>query len=423
MSFDEIKDGKGANRKRLTGLKPAMPKKRPLLEGIRVLDLSRVLAGPYCTMMLGDLGADVIKVEAPGRGDDTRHWGPPFAKGGESAYFLCANRNKRSMTLNLKSDRGLSILKSLIQQSDILVENFRVGTLERWGLSYEELQRLRPGLIYCTITGYGYTGPYRDKPGYDFVIQALGGVMSITGDALGEPTKVGVAIADITAGLFAGNAILASLYARQRTGEGQRIDISLLDSEVAWLANVASNYLISGERPQRYGNAHPNIVPYQTFPASDGYFALAVGNDLQWKKFCETLGHPSWAEDERFAHNAARVENREALLDLLNDLFATGDVATWLAQLDAIGIPCAPINTIDRVFEDPQVLARGMKLNVPHPTAGSVPLVGSPLKIPSAPVEFRLPPPLLGEHTADILQELCGYDLEVIEELRSKNVL
>jgi formyl-CoA transferase len=374
-------------------------------------------------MMLGDLGADVIKVEVPERGDDTRHWGPPFTKGGESAYYLCVNRNKRSMTLNLKSDRGLSILKELIQRSDILVENFRVGTLKSWGVGYEELQRLRPGLIYCTITGYGYTGPDRDKPGYDFVIQAQGGVMSITGPPAGKPYKVGVAIADITAGLFACNAILASLYSRQQTGEGQRIDISLLDSQVAWLANVASNFLISGEKPRRYGNAHPNIVPYQTFKARDDYFALGVGNDLQWKKLCAILGENAWVEDERFATNAARVENRDLLIDLLGNLFSKHDAAHWISQFEASGIPSSPINTIDRVFENPQVLSREMKLNVTHPTAGSVPLVGSPLKIPTAPVELRLSPPLLGEHTVEILKELLGYNQEGVEELRNQNVI
>ena len=396
---------------------------RPLLEGIRVLDLSRVLAGPYCTMMLGDLGADVIKVEVPERGDDTRLWGPPFAKGGESAYYLCVNRNKRSMTLNLKSERGLSILKELIQQSDILVENFRVGTLEGWGLNYEELQRLHPGLIYCTITGYGYTGPYREKPGYDFVIQAQGGVMSITGPTDGEPYKVGVAIADITAGLYACNAILASLYAREQTGEGQRIDISLLDSQVAWLANVASNYLISGENPSRYGNAHPNIVPYQTFKARNGYFALGVGNDLQWKRLCAILEQNAWVEDERFATNAGRVENRDTLIDLLKNQFRKHDVAYWLLQLEASGIPAAPINTIDRVFADPQVISRQMKVNVPHPTIGLLPLVGSPLVIPTSPVDYRLPPPLLGEHTDEILKELLDYAQEDVMQLRNINVV
>lgn len=400
-----------------------MPSNRPLLKGVRVLDLSRVLAGPYCTMMLGDLGADVIKVEVPGRGDDTRHWGPPFAKGGESAYYLCVNRNKRSMTLNLKSEQGLSILKDLIKQSDILVENFRVGTLEGWGLSYAELQRLHPGLIYCTITGYGYTGPYRDKPGYDFVIQAQGGVMSITGPAEGEPYKVGVAIADITAGLFACNAILASLYAHGQSGAGQRIDISLLDSQVAWMANVASNFLVSGQKPRRYGNAHPNIVPYQVFKARDDYFALAVGNDFQWKKLVEILGQDDWAEDERFATNSARVENRDILIPLLEDQFIRHDVAYWLSSIEASGISISVINSMDRVFEDPQVVARQMKVNMHYPTADSIPMVASPLVIPTSPVDYRLPPPLLGEHTEDILKEILGFDQVYVEELRELAVI
>jgi formyl-CoA transferase len=374
-------------------------------------------------MILGDLGADVIKVEAPGRGDDTRHWGPPFDEGGESAYYLSVNRNKRSITLNLKTKQGLSILKELIKQSDILVENFRVGTLKEWGLSYEALQRLRPGLIYCTITGYGYTGPYREKPGYDFVIQAQGGVMSITGPAKGEPYKVGVAIVDISAGLYACNAILASLFAREQTGEGQRIDISLLDSQIAWLANVASNYLVSGKSPQRYGNAHPNIVPYQTFKARDGYFALGVGNDLQWKKLCEILGQSAWAKDPRFATNANRVENRDELIARLENLFKRHDIVHWFSKIEASGIPVAPINTIDHVFEDPQVLAREMKLNLPHPTAGTVPLVGSPLKIPTTPVDYRLPPPLLGEHNKEILEELLGLNAEEVEELRNMDAM
>ena len=399
------------------------PTNRSLLDGIRVLDLSRVLAGPYCTMMLGDLGADVIKVEVPGRGDDTRHWGPPFAEGGESAYYLCVNRNKRSMTLNLKSDQGLSILKELIKQSDILVENFRTDTLEGWGLSYDALQDLRPGLIYCTITGYGYTGPYRDRPGYDFVIQAQGGVMSITGPSDGEPYKVGVAIADITAGLYACNAILASLYARERTGEGQRIDISLLDSQVAWLANRASNYLVSGKKPLRYGNAHPNIVPYQTFKAQDGYFALGVGNDRQWKWLCEILERSDWADDPRFQTNADRVENREVLTDLLEAIFLERDMAYWLSKIEEKGIPAAAINTIDQVFDDPQVIAREMLHRMSHPTAGPVSLVGSPIKVPTSPVEYRLPPPLLGEHTEEVLWELLGYDWEVMEELKKSGVV
>ncbi|HEX9090352.1 MAG TPA: CoA transferase, partial [Anaerolineales bacterium] len=313
---------------------------KALLEGVRVLDLSRVLAGPYCTMMLGDLGADIIKIEAPGSGDDTRQWGPPFAPGGESAYFLCVNRNKRSMTLNLKSEQGIRILKELIQRSDILVENFRVGTLEKWGLDYDSLQLIKPGLIYCSITGYGYTGPSRNLPGYDFIIQAQGGVMSITGPEQGQPYKVGVAIADITAGLFACNAILAGLFANQRTGAGQRIDISLLDAQLAWLANVGSNYLISGEKPRRYGNAHPNIVPYQTFKAKDGYFALAVGNDGQWRQFCDGAGVTEWAEDERFKNNAKRVKNRKMLIPMLDELFGQATIGHWLSISEAAGVPC-----------------------------------------------------------------------------------
>lgn len=396
---------------------------RPLLDGVRVLDLSRVLAGPYCTMILGDLGADIIKIEAPGSGDDTRHWGPPFAPGGESAYFLCINRNKRSMTLNLKSEKGLQILKLLIQRSDILVENYRVDTLEKWGLDYDELQELHPGLIYCTITGYGYTGPYRHLPGYDFIVQAQGGVMSITGPEDGEPYKVGVAIADITAGLFACNAILAALFEHQRSGKGQRIDISLLDTQIAWLANVGSNYLISGEPPTRYGNAHPNIVPYQTFKALDGYFALAIGNDGQWRQFCEKVGKQRWAQDDRFQTNASRVSNRKDLIPLLEDLFAQAEISHWLGLLEEIGVPCGPINSIDKVLADPQVQAREMVIEVPHSTAGSVKLVASPLKIPTSPPSVRLPPPMLGEHTGQILQELLGLDEQSIRDLRRAQVI
>lgn len=396
---------------------------QPLLRGVRVLDLSRVLAGPYCTMMLGDLGADIIKIEAPGLGDDTRHWGPPFAPGGESAYFLCVNRNKRSMTLNLKSDQGLKILHGLIKQSDILVENFRLGTMQHWGLDYHKLQNLRPGLIYCTITGYGYTGPNRHLAGYDFIIQAQGGLMSITGPEAGEPYKVGVAIADITAGLFASNAILAALYEHQRSGRGQRIDISLLDSQIAWLANVGSNYLISNEKPIRYGNAHPNIVPYQTFKARDGYFALGIGNDNQWRQFCEKTGKKEWSDDLRFSTNSSRVENRKVLIPLLEELFSQSDIPHWLSILEASGIPCGPINSVDQALQDPQVQAREMVIDVPHPSAGTFRMVASPLKIPTAPTEVRLPPPMLGEHTEQILRELLGYDKMTIQDLREAQVI
>lgn len=395
----------------------------PLLEGVRVLDLSRVLAGPYCTMILGDLGADIIKVEAPISGDDTRHWGPPFTPGGQSAYFLCVNRNKRSLTLNLKSEQGQHILKELVQRCDILIENFRVDTLEKWGLSYDVLQGIRPGLIYCTITGYGYTGPYKYLPGYDFIIQAQGGVMSITGPDDGEPYKVGVAIADITAGLFACNAILAALFEHQRSGRGQRIDISLLDSQVAWLANVGSNYLISGEKPKRFGNAHPNIVPYQTFEARDGYFALGIGNDKQWRQFCEHVDKNAWAQDQRFQTNAGRVENRASLIPLLDELFVQAEVKHWLTILNAIGVPCGPINSIDQVMDDPQVRAREMVVDVAHDSAGSVRMVASPLKIPTSPAVVRLPPPMLGEHSGQILKELLGYNETMVQSLRDAQVI
>jgi formyl-CoA transferase len=401
----------------MTDVKPA------LLRGIRVLDLSRVLAGPYCTMMLGDLGADILKIEAPGSGDDTRHWGPPFAPGGESAYFLCVNRNKRSITLNLKSRQGLAILRELIKKSDILVENFRVGTMQRWGLAYETLQEIHPGLIYCTITGYGYTGPRQHLAGYDFIIQAQGGLMSITGPEMGEPYKVGVAVADINAGLFACTAILAALLENQRSGKGQRIDISLFDSQLAWLANVGSNYLISNEKPSRYGNAHPNIVPYQTFKARDGYFAVGIGNDSQWRQFCEKAGKTEWAVDDRFSTNSGRVKHRKDLIPLLDDLFSHSEIAHWLTILEAIGIPCGPINTVDQALQDPQVQAREMVISIPHPSAGTVRMVASPLKIPTAPTEVRFPPPRLGEHTEQVLCDLLGYDQQAVQRLRDAQVI
>jgi crotonobetainyl-CoA:carnitine CoA-transferase CaiB-like acyl-CoA transferase len=395
---------------------------KPLLDGVRVIDLSRVLAAPYCTMMLGDLGADVIKIEAPGRGDDTRGWGPPFTESGESAYFLSANRNKRSVTLNLKSEKGIGILRQLIQSADVLVDNFRVGTLARFGLGDDELESIRPGLIYCTVTGYGYTGPYKDRPGYDFIVQALGGLMSVTGPTDGEPTRTGIAIADLAAGTFACNAILAALFARERTGEGQRIDISLLDSMVALMSYVASNYLVSGELPARYGNGHPNIVPYQAFEASDGYFAFAAGNDRQWAKFCQAVDKPEWASDPEFATNAARVEHRERVAEMLGNLFATRDTAAWLEVCQEIAIPAAPINNLRQVFEDPQVLTRGLRTDAEHPADGTVPLVGSPLRMIGAPPEVRLAPPTLGQHTAEVLGDL-GYSQSEIAEMQAAGVV
>lgn len=392
------------------------------LDGIRVLDLTRVLAGPYCSMMLGDLGADVIKVEAPGRGDDTRAWGPPFTDNGESAYFLSANRNKRSITLNLKTTGGLEVLKRLVAESDVLVENFKTGTIAGWGLDETALQDLRPDLIYCTITGYGYSGPYSDRPGYDFMVQALGGFMSVTGPANGKPYRAGVAIADLSAGIFACNAILAALFKRERTGSGSRIDLSLLDSQVAIMSYVASNFLVSGVRPGRYGNGHPNIVPYQEFRAKDGHFAFAAGNDRQWAIFCQAIGKDDWVEDKRFATNEARVRNRELVSQHLADLFADRNVSEWLELCLEIGIPAAPINSIDQVFEDPQVRSRGLRIEADHPETGAIPMVASPLRFGARPLPARIPPPRLGEHTREVLSEI-GYSSDELSALRESGAI
>ncbi|MGA9190953.1 MAG: CoA transferase [Anaerolineales bacterium] len=394
-----------------------------LLKGVKVIDLTRVLAGPFCTMMLGDLGADVIKIEVPGRGDDTRAWGPPFTDSGESAYFLSANRNKRSLTLNLKSPEGLNILKQLIAQADVLVDNFRVGTLERWGLDFDTLQALRPGLIYCTLTGYGSDGPYKDRPGYDFMVQAMGGFMSVTGPVDGPPTRSGIAIADLSAGMFACNAILASLFDHQRTGRGHRIDMALLDSMVALMSYVASNHLVSGEPAGRYGNGHPNIVPYQEFKAKDRHFAFAAGNDSQWQAFCQAIDRPEWATDERYATNKARVQNRAEVSQMLGAVFAEREAEAWMALCEEIGIPSAPINDISRVFEDPQVQARGMKGQVDHPVDGPIPMVASPLRVLTAPPSIQRPPPTLGQHTDEILREALGYSDEEIDALRKDDVI
>ncbi len=373
------------------------------LNGIRVLDLSRVLAGPYCTMVLGDLGADVIKVEPP-EGDETRGWGPPFAEG-ESAYYLCVNRNKRGIVINLKTDEGKKILHDLALQSDVLVENFRPGTLAKFGLDFETLHELNPKLIYCSITGFGQTGSMKDKPGYDFMIQALGGLMSITGEPEGEPMKTGVAVVDLFAGQNAIIAILAALQARTLTGRGQHLDISLFDSQLGWLANVASNYLISGKLPKRHGNAHPNIVPYQSFQASDGWFAIAVGNDKQFDALCKVIGKLELANDPRFAKNSARVENRAEIIPLLASIFKTASVSEWLNKLDEAEIPCGPIQNFEQVFSMPTVKEREMLVKMNHPTIGELPLIGSPLKMSDTPVEYRLPPPLMGEHTEEVLRE------------------
>lgn len=394
-----------------------------LLENICVIDLTRVLAGPYCTMMLGDLGADIIKIEVPGRGDDTRHWGPPFTKGGESAYYLSANRNKRSMTLNLKSEEGLEILKKLIAKGDVLVDNFKTGTLSRWGLDYETLQEIRPGLIYCTVTGYGYTGPYSSRPGYDLIVQATGGFMSITGPENGDPSRAGVAIADISTGMFAANAILAALYSREQTGKGQRIDMSLLDSQVALLSYAATNYFVSGSITNRLGNAHPNIVPYQSFKARDMHFVLAVGNDKQWEIFCKSINKPEWIDDEKYSTNALRVNNRKQLIDQLSKLFATQNAEYWLEIFDKVGLPSGPINELDKVFENEQIKSREMQIELPHSIDNKVTLLNSPIKIPTSPTKTHKAPPTLGEHTEEILKEKIGLDQDTVARLRDEGIL
>jgi formyl-CoA transferase len=396
---------------------------KTLLNNIRILDLSRVLAGPYCTMMLGDLGAEVIKIEALNHGDDTRHWGPPFSQDGDSAYYLSVNRNKKSITLNLKTVPGRKILQKLISKSDVVIENFKVGTMEKWDFGYENLQKIRPGLIYCTITGFGYSGPYKDLPGYDFIIQALGGLMSITGPPDGPPSKVGVAVIDIFAGLFASNAILAALLSRASDGKGHRIDISLLDCGVAILANQASNYLVSGIPPVRQGNAHPNIVPYEIFQAKDGYFAMGIGNNRQWETFCKMFEHPEWSTDCRFKTNKDRVKNRAILVEMLNRKFSTSNLEEWLNALSMAGIPAAPINRLDQVFANPQVIARQMRITLTDDRGNTIPQVGSPLKIPTAPPQYRLPPPKLGASTEELLHQLAGLSPTEIQQLREQKII
>ncbi len=392
------------------------------LSDIRVLDLSRILAGPYATMLLADLGAEVIKVEQPDVGDGTRHWGPPWV-GPFSAYFLSVNRNKRSITVDLKTDEGREIIRSLVAKSDVLVENFKVGTMKRLGLDYETLSELNPDLIYCSITGYGQDGPYRDRPGYDFMIQAHGGIMSITGPEGGPPYKVGVAIVDVTAGLFAVNAILAALHYRERTGQGQYIDIALLDAQVAWLVNVAQNYFATGLPPKRYGNAHPNIVPYETFETADGFLALAVGADNQFQRLCHVIQRPDLWEDERYRTNAGRVTHRDELIPELQRVFKTRTTEAWMQALVEANIPASPINDIPTVFSDPQVLHRRMAQTIHHPEAGDLTLLGPVPKLSLTPAEIRTPPPLLGEDTETILKDLLGFDDKTLADLRTKKII
>jgi crotonobetainyl-CoA:carnitine CoA-transferase CaiB-like acyl-CoA transferase len=400
------------------------------LAGIRVLDLTRILAGPTCTQLLGDLGADVIKIERPGAGDDTRKWGPPYVQGpdgptAESAYYLCANRNKRSVAVDVASEAGQALVRKLLTKCDVLVENFKVGDLARYGLDWEQLRHEYPWLVYCSITGFGQTGPYAPRAGYDYLAQGLGGIMSLTGAPDGPPMKVGVGIADLMCGMYATVAILAALRHRDATGKGQHIDAALLDTQVAWLANEATNFLLSGQVPRRQGTEHPNIVPYQTFATADGYVILAVGNDSQFQKWCRFAGAPELAADPRFATNSLRVEHRRALYALMPDHMRRKTTAAWVEGLAGIGVPCGPVNTLDQVFADPQVQARGMRIDLPHAgaAAGSVPLVANPLKMSLTPPAYRHSPPILGQHTDEVLGELLGLGEAERAELRAAGTI
>jgi len=392
------------------------------LEGLRVLDLTRILAGPLCAQILGDMGADVIKVEPPGTGDDTRSWGPPFT-GGESAYFVGINRNKRSVTLNMATKAGQEILAQLIRRSDVLVENFKLGTLEKWGFGNEWLEQNAPQLIRCSITGYGSSGPDAGLPGYDFILQAESGLMSICGEAEGAPTKYGVAIVDVVTGLYACNSVLGALAARNRTGRGQHVEVCLYDSGIAMLINVASNFLVSGKDARRFGNGHPTIVPYTTYPTADGTIAVAVGNDGQFARFAETVGHPEWARDPRFAKNPDRVNNREAIDSAIADALKTDRTGSWIAKLRAVGVPCGPINTVAEALSDPHTLARDMVRTVKHATAGELKLVGIPFEMNATPATIRRPPPLLSEHTDEVLGGELGLSAERLAQLRAAKVI
>src|SRR6185295_6880251 len=402
------------------------------LAHLTVVDLSRVLAGPWCTQLLADLGAEVIKIEKPGGGDDTRRWGPPFLEDvngrdtAEAAYYLGCNRGKQSVAVDFTSTEGRRIVQDLCRQADIVVENFKVGALARYGLDYPAVAAINPRLVYCSITGFGQTGPYADRAGYDYAIQGIGGLMSVTGerDDLpgGGPQKVGVAVADLFTGMYATVAILAALRHRDATGQGQAIDMALLDTQVAMLANLGANYLVTGVAPKRAGNAHQNIVPYQVFEVADGHLILAVGNDSQFVKFCDVAGRPDFARDERFARNAGRVRHRAVLVPLLAELMKTRRKADWLAALEAAKVPCGAINDLAEVFADPQVAERGMTVEVPHPLAATLPLVASPIKLSATPVTYRRAPPLLGEHTDDVLAEF-GYSAQQIGALREQGAL
>ncbi len=399
------------------------------LKGFRVLDLSRILAGPWASQVLADLGAEVIKIERPGSGDDTRGWGPPFMPDqdgeatSESAYFHGANRGKYSVCIDIAQAEGQELLRELACHCDVLIENFKLGGLRKYGLDYESLHAINARLVYCSITGFGQDGPYATRAGYDFMIQAMGGIMSVTGEADGQPMKIGVALADILTGLYAANAIQAALMHQRATGEGQYIDMALLDVQVATLANQAMNYLATGVSPGRLGNAHPNIVPYQAFATADGYIILAVGNDSQFRRFCELAGRDELALDARFARNSERVKHRDQLVPQVVEIMAQKTSAEWLEALNARGIPCGPINKLDQVFDDPQVRHRGLRLELDHPVAGKVASVANPIRMSQTPVGYDRAPPTLGQHTDEVLSGLLDYDQARLDELRERAVI
>jgi len=402
------------------------------LSHIRVLDLSRVLAAPFATQILGDLGAEVIKIEKPGEGDETRAFGPPFLKDrngerGDATYFLTANRNKKSVAIDFAKPEGAALVRKLARRAHVVVENFKTGTLAKYGLDYEALKGENPALIYCSLTGFGHTGPYKDKAGYDYLIQGMGGLMSITGLPDGapgaEPMKVGVAISDLVTGLYTANAIQAALIHQARTGEGQAIDMALFDCQVAGLANQAMNYLSGGMVPGRMGNAHPNIVPYQVFATSDGHLILAIANDGQFRRFCKAAGLENLGSDPRYATNAERVGHREELISLLTPVFTTRSNVEWIAALETANVPCGPINRVDQVFADPQAQARGLTISMPHAGSGELDLVASPLRLEKTPPEYRHAPPLLGQHTSEILYDVLGLDAEEVATLQRAQII
>ncbi|MEK9672707.1 MAG: CoA transferase [Rhodospirillaceae bacterium] len=401
------------------------------LDGVRILDMTRILAGPTCAQLLGDLGADVIKIERPGMGDDTRTWGPPFLTGAdgeptrESAYYLAVNRNKRSVTIDFSRPKGVALVKQLLKKCDVLAHNLKVGALEKYGLGYEQIKDEFPNVVYCAISGFGRTGPYANRPGYDALAQAMGGIMSLTGDPAGEPVRVGVGISDIMCGMYASSAILAALRYRDKTGKGQLIDLGLLDTTVAWMSNEALNYFTSGKLPIRRGNQHANIVPYQVFPTKDGYFYLAAGNDGQFKRFCEFAGAPELAADPRYATNPKRLENRAEIVAKIEKLTPAKTTQEWIDGLKERNVPAAPVYTLDQTFTDPQIINREMKIEMDddHAKGGKVSLLGNPIKLSATPVTYRRPPPTLGQHTDEVLREILDLDDSALSGLRDDGLI